>query len=150
MKNWQPYEIEDGFLVVILDDQGKPIRKTCKCGGNKKTALENARRIAACINACEGIETEDLETRPPSTGSVFWLSKNFQKLGIENAALRQQNKELAEALKMMKKVTNVLGAGIGKIKTPDNFFEFWNDTEIMAAKAIAANAEPPNTQAQIL
>ena len=67
---WQPYEIEDGFLVVMTDGQAKPMRKMCKCGGNKKTAEFHARAICDALN------------------------------GKELAAIRAENAELLEALKL--------------------------------------------------
>jgi len=40
--------------------------------------------------------------------------------------------ELLKTLKTMKEITYVLGAGVGKITPPDDFFGKWNDTEVYA------------------
>ena len=48
----------------------------------------NARRIVACVNACEGISTENLEDNRP----VKWLAQQY------NEVIKQRD-ELLEALK---------------------------------------------------
>jgi hypothetical protein len=44
--------------------------------------------------------------------------------------------ELVDALRKMKRCTNVLGAGIGKISIPDGFFAEWNEAELKASELI--------------
>jgi hypothetical protein len=44
--------------------------------------------------------------------------------------------ELVDALRKMKRCTNVLGAGIGKITIPDGFFAEWNEAELKASELI--------------
>lgn len=53
-------------------------------------AKANARRIVACVNACEGIQTEMLEL----FGAEFW-----EKESKEIEQLQAQNERLLEALK---------------------------------------------------
>lgn len=81
------------------------------------TGEENARRIVACVNACAGINTEDLERYYNAGGGIDEaleeaslcahvkavqqrdeLLKARQVLGAEVATLRQQCDELLEAL----------------------------------------------------
>jgi hypothetical protein len=55
------------------------------CSSNE----EDARRIVACVNRCEGVDTETLETSP-DLASAF--------MSAENARLMQVNAELLAAL----------------------------------------------------
>ena len=48
---------------------------------NDVTAKENARRIVACVNACEGISTENLEDNKP----IIELANDY------NAVLKQRD-----------------------------------------------------------
>ena len=48
---------------------------------NDATAKENARRIVACVNACEGISTENLEDNKP----IIELANDY------NAVLKQRD-----------------------------------------------------------
>ena len=57
---------------------------------------EDARRIVACVNACEGIETEVLEALP----------LNFKQHAIEFEILKAQNARLLEALKELVNATS--------------------------------------------
>lgn len=64
----------------------------------------NARRIVACVNACEGIETEALETMP--SGKIARLKKERDEVIIDKMALMMErdnlkvkNARLLEALK---------------------------------------------------
>lgn len=62
------------------------------CIANKANAL----RIVACVNACEGIETEILEALP----------LNFKQHAIEFEILKAQNARLLEALKELVNATS--------------------------------------------
>lgn len=59
--------------------------------GNASLEMANARRIVACINACEGFSIEELEGAN--------LCKDSIESDAEIIALRQQRDELLEALK---------------------------------------------------
>lgn len=52
----------------------------------------NARRIVACINACAGFSTEDLEIAP---------EKSLHNLALFSKQLNEQREELLEALENM-------------------------------------------------
>lgn len=76
------YEIEadDGSLICNMSGWRNP-------AANKA----NARRIVACVNACKGIKTEDLESVP-----------DFALMGSATIEkVEQQRDELLEALKAM-------------------------------------------------
>lgn len=62
-----------------------------------ENAEANARRLAACWNACEGISTENLEDNAP----IIELANRY------NAALRQRD-ELLRTLKMVMPALNAL------------------------------------------
>lgn len=59
---WSLREIDlDGCEVV--DHRGQPVAALYREDGEDGSRmLEHARRIVACVNACKGIETEQLET----------------------------------------------------------------------------------------
>lgn len=59
--------------------------------GNASLEMANAQRIVACINACEGFSTEELEGAN--------LCKDSIESDAEILALRQQRDELIAALK---------------------------------------------------
>jgi hypothetical protein len=50
----------EDFYVVMVEKPDGPA-DVCHVG-NGPTSAENARRIVACVNACAGIATEELET----------------------------------------------------------------------------------------
>lgn len=52
----------------------------------------NARRIVACVNACKGISTAELEVMPPD---MDW----FEGITKQRDLLRQQRDQLVEALR---------------------------------------------------
>jgi len=68
------------------------------------TTLMNARRIVACVNACEGINTEDVEALAelkcdiPGVAGVAQMSINSSALEEERDALAAQNRELVAAV----------------------------------------------------
>lgn len=66
----------------------------CTCEGERKQIQEaNARRIVACVNACEGISTENLEENKP----IAWLAQQFnesvKQLDVLMKALRTISEE---------------------------------------------------------
>lgn len=61
-------------------------------------SINNAKRIVACVNLCEGIDTETLETSP-DLASAF--------ISAENARLMQVNAELLLALKRISRKSDV-------------------------------------------
>jgi len=70
------------------------------------------------------------------------LDELLQELRIDSAVQRMlydlvvERDALEECLRDMKKVTMVLGKGIGHISTPDNFFALWNETEVQATRLL--------------
>lgn len=62
---------------------------------------EDARRIVACVNACEGIETEDLE----GAELAKFCEDRLWQIG-ENDRLSAQNTRLLEALKELVNATS--------------------------------------------
>lgn len=51
---WVIYKVDDSTLVLVLDDQGKPSKKICRCGGISEEA--NARLIAAAPELLQALE----------------------------------------------------------------------------------------------
>ena len=62
---------------------------------------EDARRIGACVNACEGIETETLEA-----GNMGEIGMAIRTMDNENARLYAENARLLEALKELVNATS--------------------------------------------
>ena len=50
-------------------------------------------------------------------------------------------REARDLLQRYKQVTNILGRGVGKIATPDGFFELWNRTECDASAFLNRTGE---------
>ncbi|MDH0961054.1 hypothetical protein EGJ86_23520 [Pseudomonas sp. o96-267] len=61
---------------------------------------EDARRITACVNACHGLETDDLE----ATGLI-------SAVGYQLARLRQEHDQLLDQLRQLVSVTTRDAAG---------------------------------------
>ena len=79
----------------ITDPKHGSLRPICeaydKMGAmNPDEIAANARRIVACVNACEGISTENLEENRP----VKWLAQQY------NEVVKQRD-ELLEALQAL-------------------------------------------------
>ena len=88
-----PWKIEErGMYSDDIRGGGSNSPIVCMLSLDAKTLTEmkaNARRIVACVNACEGIDTEVLEALP----------LNFKQHAIEFEILKAQNARLLEALK---------------------------------------------------
>ena len=82
-----------------------------------KTIVSRQKRIWQSISSAR----EDLEKR------------------IEEQAARIA--ELQSCLRNMKKVTRLLGQGVGKIAIDADFIGLWNDTEIEASRLLAIPAK---------
>lgn len=95
----EPWMISSGLL--ICDKDAKVIANSCAFMGIESIELPlkeceaNAYRIVACVNACKGISTEDLE-------------QGVLLQGLINS-LKESRKELLEALK--KQCNNALELG---------------------------------------
>jgi hypothetical protein len=59
----EPWEVRDGMVIKAVGDDGAYVAAAVRApaGHSKEQADANARRIVACVNACAGIPTEDLE-----------------------------------------------------------------------------------------
>lgn len=78
------YDFEPGYCGELIASNGTCIATFCD-----EPSEEDARRLVACWNACEGISTDNLEANLP----VKELATRY------NANLRQRD-ELLEALKL--------------------------------------------------
>lgn len=88
--------------------------------GEKETNEANARRIVACVNACAGISTENLEKNRP----MVWLAQQYNEMIRQRdelfAAIEttlDENGHLADGdnctLIALKRVLSKVGAGRG-------------------------------------
>lgn len=96
----------DGLADVdcVFDEGGKRVamcRQPDRAGGTPPNSWDeakaNARRIVACVNACEGIPAEILEIQNPG-GALHGMTK---KIRAERDLLKEQIKELREALEQV-------------------------------------------------
>lgn len=104
---------EDGYSEIWYEWHGDPISHKA-----------NARRIVACVNACAGIDTDNLEKFPG------WAKQGFDQ-GI---AIRKQRDELLAALKAVLRVSDEAGED-------DEYSREWQDAiEVMRAAIAKAEA----------
>jgi hypothetical protein len=76
------YDYEPGYCGELLAENGTSI-----CAFDTEPTKANARRLAACWNACEGLHTESLERNEP--------------LGEQIVDALNQRDELLEALRLI-------------------------------------------------
>ena len=81
--------VSEKYCDVIVDESGLEMAQVTVDNHGKK--IELTRRIAACVNACAGISTENLEDNI----SVAELARRY------NEALKQRD-ELLEALEPLR------------------------------------------------
>lgn len=97
------------YDTEVYDAAGKTIAvcawyQVPHVGGIGTSRGENARRIVACVNACAGISTEDLEESAMSI-----LQHMEDQYGERLESLKQQHNELLAALKAVLKVSDETG-----------------------------------------
>lgn len=94
----EPWKVSTLVPLNICDEKGTLLADTCS-GWQSEEGIreENARRIVACVNACAGISTDDLES--VGLGSVDELA-DLAKEKIERleAELRTLNDREADAV----------------------------------------------------
>lgn len=87
-------------LAVVETLGGREADPIAHCGG--PNALGNAQRISACLNACEEIPTEDLET-----GAKLW--EICAKSNGYQVQLAAANSELTAARALIQQQDSLLG-----------------------------------------
>ena len=88
-----PWAVNYTKFSEVRTESGAVIARCVKL--TSLTNLEaNARRIVACVNACEGVRTEHLETNLPIDELVGWHSEALREIEALIASLP----ELLEAL----------------------------------------------------
>jgi hypothetical protein len=118
---WRIYKEPDSVeCSIVIDDVDNEwfIAVCCDGAESKSNAYDNARRIVACVNACDGISTEQLETlavKPSLTAMVD--------------EYKQQRDELLSALK------GLLAIAESELAEPEDL------SEITQAKAAIISAE---------
>lgn len=75
----EPWEYRANSRYYEIDSPDKRIGDTCasSCSGDMQLGKDNARRIVACVNACAGLSTEELEER--GLASVTFKRKRAAK-----------------------------------------------------------------------
>ena len=112
---------------LIVPDNGNPIATICRGFGRDEEEFPNcpanARRIVACVNACEGIPTKDFEGKH--------INDIFTEITLEKNRLEVQNARLLAALKGLIQVIEFEKTG------GDQFRLLWLDQ----ARAAIAEAD---------
>ena len=112
-----PWEQEAPYGHLVIDRAGNLVADCAR--------PEDARRIVACVNACEGISTENLEENKP----IIELARAY------NVSLRQRD-DLLEALQVMVRDYSAAHASCGDLEMSPALFQ--------AQRAIArATGEQP-------
>ena len=68
-------------------------------------SAEHARRIVACVNACDGLDTDKLERMPAPFAQM--LNFGFLELWEQYATIKAQRDELLEVCKMLKRAESL-------------------------------------------
>ena len=134
--------VRGGYSIYTTD--GTPVADTCLTASIPDNDEANARRLVACWNACEGIQTELLEH--------YYGDRGGLDAALDQASLRdhttavQQRDELLAALKMVQsQCESMVGADWRKweeLASPEEF-ERWVKSRAshMAVQASAAIAK---------
>ena len=98
----------------IRDASGNLIADTCfsSCNGDVELGEANARRIVACVNACEGIPTDDLED-----------TKLLPMLDSYGVAIQQRDDLQAQVDELLKAANHLLSNVVFV-----NFSGEWNNS----------------------
>ena len=105
----------------------------CKCGA----LISGKRRINACLNACEGIETGILEALP----------LNFKQHAIEFSRLQHENARLLDALKEI--TENLQETGGGFAVGEGNIKDAWNTARAAIAETEITETDQRMTTAKL-
>lgn len=95
----------DAYEPIIRGEDGERIA-TCyrlfdgdRTKTPEETGMANARRLVACWNACEGLDTDKLERMPVPFAQM--LNVGFMELWEQYTTLKEQRADLLEALKQI-------------------------------------------------
>ena len=70
--------------TLIIDDDGHYVASTTNCYESEQTNSANAQRIAACLNACAGINPEAVpDVVAALRGLLHGVDGAFGRMGIE-------------------------------------------------------------------
>jgi hypothetical protein len=85
-------------FTAVSEGNTQKIVALCGLAGaaDELESIANACRLAACWNACEGLDTDKLERMPAPFGQM--LNVGFMDLWEQYATLKAQRAELLEAL----------------------------------------------------
>lgn len=102
----------------------------------------NARRIVACVNACEGMSTESLESIAGriASKSVLQMHANYVSNKAKVADLEQQRDKLLAALENILAITND-SRGVAGYHLNGDIAEWDSFQEIAEAEAVIAEAK---------
>ena len=123
----KPIHSKHGFIAVMA----------CNEDVSARTSRANARRIVACVNACEGMETEHLENQS--------LLDRLNPLKSEVGKLTKQRDQLLAALEAHEKFWIIREAELGEL-SPEAKTVRDNGLAAIAAAKQHSNAMPEGWQ----
>jgi hypothetical protein len=118
----EPWSIEDEPVLgqIIKGDSqviagGFAIIRRATDEAGKEETKANARRIVACVNACAGVSTADLETSPGYKAAI----EGFHEQRSLVIAARNERDQLLETLNSINETIFAVGAPLGS----DQYFK---------------------------
>ncbi len=70
--------------TLIIDDDGHYVASTTNCYESEQTNSANAQRIAACLNACAGINPEAVQDVVAALREAINWAEGYAKVGTRN------------------------------------------------------------------
>ena len=83
---------------IIVDSEGEPICSTMSSGEHKEDCPD-AKRIVACVNACEGIPTEELEK-----GIVGQTNKLLEEWSAKSHGFDCQQEQMLKTVNILNRL----------------------------------------------
>lgn len=129
----EPWVIHPSCPTFIRANEGRKHVGSTESMGDNETNKENARRIVACVNACAGISTENLEENIP----IKELARRY------NEVIRQRDDLLASSIDAKRyqylrsrDLDTINSGGIFAGITPDNVVVNGDDLDEAIDKVI--------------
>ena len=115
----EPWEVTDSRYIRQSNGPRHVVARATKMDGMEA----NARRIVACINACEGMDTESLESIAGriAAKSVLQMHANYVGNKAKFASLEEQRDKLLAAL-------------VYVIRISDRDHDAWNHAKALIAE----------------
>ena len=106
-----------GASVSVPESEDLPGLEAKLYGGNGQSKAANARRIAACWNACEGITTDELE-HIASTGGMLGPREDVARIASQRDEVLEALEKIATSVDIdtLRAAIDCARAAIAKVK----------------------------------